>query len=361
MATSPKPIIIITKNIWSFMQYKQPLIVQELKKRIASGAYAGTLPTTLELAAEFDVNPKTMNKAMAQLVSAGLLERRKRSGTRVRTGSTADGGEQLVEVIFEGFSSIFSHPFWGVIWSSMVETLAAAGFRTVLNLLESEESTGLLKLDRFSMSASAGKILLGVNEQKLLDQVKKSGVPCIAACDPVEDAGFAHVTFDFTDGIRDAVDFLIARGRSRIAFIGQTQSYVNLIQLHKYNSYLKAIQKYHQIDPALIENVRPLEGLGAPALANILKRTVPDALIAAYDHQLPAMYRVLAEHGLELPVIGCDGLSLPQLPADRPVIFADRRLCGTLTAQNMVAAMASRRKPRSQTIPAEFRAGSMLQ
>ena len=37
------------------IEYKQPALVDELRRRIADGIYSGTLPTTLELAAEFDV------------------------------------------------------------------------------------------------------------------------------------------------------------------------------------------------------------------------------------------------------------------------------------------------------------------
>lgn len=65
------------------IEFKQPALVGELRRRIAEGVYSGTLPTTLELAAEFGVNPKTMNKTIAHLVADGLLERRRSSGTRI--------------------------------------------------------------------------------------------------------------------------------------------------------------------------------------------------------------------------------------------------------------------------------------
>ena len=77
-------------------------------------------------------------------------------------------------MIFEGFTTIFTHPFWGDIWSGMVEQLAAAGFRPVLNMLEAEPSSGTLDLTHFSLSAAAGRIVLGIASPELLNQVHKS-------------------------------------------------------------------------------------------------------------------------------------------------------------------------------------------
>ena len=65
------------------IEYKQPAIVAELRRRIQEGIYTSLLPTTAELAAEFGVNVKTMGKAIARLVAEGRLERRRHSGTRL--------------------------------------------------------------------------------------------------------------------------------------------------------------------------------------------------------------------------------------------------------------------------------------
>ena len=54
------------------IEYKQPAIVEEIRRRIRCGIYTGQLPTTAELAEEFGVNIKTMSKAVSQLVDAFL-------------------------------------------------------------------------------------------------------------------------------------------------------------------------------------------------------------------------------------------------------------------------------------------------
>ena len=335
---------------------KQPAIAAELRRRITDGLYTGLLPSSRELATEFGVNFKTIDKAVARLVAEGMLERRRRAGTRVAAapgGFRPDG--RLIEVIFEGFPSIFNHPFWGEIWSGLVGGLAAGGFRPVLNMLESDCETGLLRLDGFSMIRASGRVVLGIGEKRLLDRVAAERVPFITACDPVFDAAVPQVVFDFERGIRDAVDFLASHGCRRIAFIGQAQSYTDPGVLRKFDAYRRAIQNYFQLDPALVGHVRPLAGSGRDALARVLERTTPDALLAAYDHQLPGLLELLAERGIDIPVVGCDGLDLPGLPSPRPVVVAPRRRCGDLVAERLIAAITGGGKVRSAALPAVFR------
>jgi len=338
----------------TMIEYKQPQIVEELKRRIAEREYTMMLPTTAVLAAEFGVNIKTMNKAIAQLVTAGQLERRRRCGTMVKSMS-GTASAQLVEVIFEGFATIFTHPFWAEIWGGLVERLGAAGYHPVLTMLESDPETGLLKLDRFKLCDSAGKVVLGISEKRLLDMVRAAKVPFITACDELDDPGVPSVYFDFTAGIGAAIDYLHRQRCWKIAFIGQTQSFVNPMQLQKFNCYLRAVQKYAQIDPRLVANVRPLTELGASGMLAILKQTRPDAVLAAYDHQLPGILSVLRERNLEIPVIGCDGLTMPELPSDRHVVSVPRRQCGSLAAELLLKALKDGTKIHRRGLPATFR------
>ncbi|MDD3885949.1 MAG: GntR family transcriptional regulator [Victivallaceae bacterium] len=336
------------------MENKQPAIAAELRRRIVSGAYPNGLPGSIALAREFGVNFKTVDKALARLTAEGLIERRRRAGTRVRNGG-AIAGNRCIEVIFEGFTSVLSHPFWSDVWLGMVEKLNFYGYRPVLNMLSSDPVTGLLRLDDFAMCDAAGRILLGVSERRLIDAVRNSGVRFITACDPVGDPAIPQVSFDFTSGIGEAVDFLSARGCERIAFVGETSSLVDEGVLQKFAAYRRAVQKYRQLDPALLANTRPLAGGAAGAVDEMLRRVAPDALIAAYDHQLPEIIEGLRRAGLDIPVIGCDGIEVPGVPSLRPVVTAPRRQCGALAAELLIEAIEKRREVRSMRLQARFR------
>lgn len=58
----------------------------ELLRRITEGIWApgATVPGEVELAAEFQVARATVNRAMRELTEEGILERRRKAGTRVR-------------------------------------------------------------------------------------------------------------------------------------------------------------------------------------------------------------------------------------------------------------------------------------
>ncbi len=337
------------------MEYKQQEIIKVLRERIASGRYTDLLPRAVDLAAEFQVNVKTVNKAVGQLAEEGILERKRHSGTRIVRDKTAVS-DTVIEVLFDGFTSIFTHPFWHAIWDAMIRKLSLEGYKTILTMLDSAPETGLLKLDELSFFPAAGRVILGAGEKVLLDRAAEMRVPFLTACDPLDPA-IPQISFDFTEGIRNAVIYLHDRGCRRVGFIGQTQSFIHPNQLNKFNAYLGAEQNFGQIDAALIGSTRPTMGGGAKALDEMLKHARPDALIAAYDHQLPEILQVLKERSLVIPVIGCDGLELPGFPADRLQVKAPLRECGRLVAEKLVQAIHTRKRPGSVILKARFENG----
>jgi len=337
------------------MEYKQPFLVDELKSRISSGVYSDMLPHTEVLAKEFGVNIKTMAKAIHQLVEAGLLERRRHCGTRIRRNFVeASAGDPMVEVIFEGFTTIFTHPFWGGIWDGLVSRLSRSGYRPVLHMLNVDPQTGMLDMSSFSLNQAVGRILLGIFDKRIFDAVQSSGVPFVSACDAVNLSGVPQVTFDFTYGIQKAVDYLTDRGHRRIAFIGQINPDSPIQIPHKYLAYRKAMENNGFSEFMNAENTSPLERSASGALERLLSRSKPDALIAAYDHQLPGILEALRFRSLKLPVIGCDGLSLEQLPFKRHMVKAPLNECGEAAARQLITAIVRSRPPASLSLPALF-------
>ncbi|RUW42309.1 GntR family transcriptional regulator, partial [Mesorhizobium sp. M8A.F.Ca.ET.021.01.1.1] len=61
-------------------------ILSDIREKILSGAWppGHRIPFEHELTAEYDCSRMTVNKALSQLAKAGLIERRRRSGSFVR-------------------------------------------------------------------------------------------------------------------------------------------------------------------------------------------------------------------------------------------------------------------------------------
>ncbi|HBT95437.1 MAG TPA: GntR family transcriptional regulator [Coriobacteriia bacterium] len=101
---------------WKF-QDNRPIyaqIVEEIQRRILSGAYAvgASLPSVRLLAVEANVNPNTMQKALAELENQGLLHTQRTSGRTVTTDERLimDLKERIasgyIEQFFEGMKSL---------------------------------------------------------------------------------------------------------------------------------------------------------------------------------------------------------------------------------------------------------------
>ena len=55
------------------MENKQSDIISVISQRIAEGTYTEKLPKSSELAAEFSVNIKTVNKALLRMAKRGVV------------------------------------------------------------------------------------------------------------------------------------------------------------------------------------------------------------------------------------------------------------------------------------------------
>ena len=337
------------------MENKQDFLISVIESRISDGTYTGSIPNGAELASEFNVNVKTVNKALARMVKRGLISRKRHVGTFVLKKEEPENPvPRMVEVLYEGFTAIFSHPFWGDIWDGMVTELACRKCRPVLNMLNADPETGLLNTDDIHLMPDTPKIILGISEQRLFNRLKEQNVPYIV-CEQVDDPETPQIVFDMQQAIEDAVRYLFDCGCRRIAFVGLTGSLVNPGQVQKYRWFIRALQRKCKIDPLLIADTRPLSGAGASAMRKILSRTTCDAVFAAYDHHLPDIYTVLDEYGLsDIPVIGCDGLSVSGVPEKRYAVVSPRRECGVMLAAGILDMLDGKSVPVQQVLTSRF-------
>lgn len=326
--------------------YKQGDIVAELERRIDAGTYRSGIPAGADLAAEFGVNIKTVNKAVNQLVEAGRLSRRRGVGTFVVSRSA---GDRQIEVLFEGYSTLFDHPFWGEIWNGCITRLIDYGYRPVLTRVRADDAGNLL-LNEFRFCRTEGKILFGITHPEFLRLVQEQNVPAVSAGDPLPDPDFLQVYFDYEPGIGEAMRFLVSRNCRRIAFLGEVRESFNPNLLNKFNAYRHALEALGLYDPDLTEHARPLPEAAGHALRVLLERTMPDALFIAGDHQVPYVEKVLKEKGMRLPVIGCDGLSF----ATWPTVALPRRAAGEAAARLLFSRLSGRISEDRAVLPSRF-------
>lgn len=312
---------------------RQPFLHEKLKARINAGKRGDLLPTAAELAGEFGVNIKTVNKVLNQLAAEGLVERKRRMGT-VILGKEDVPGKKIIEVVFSGFTEPFLHPFWGEVLDGIHSFLSETGYRIILNHIKSNPETHLFDISKIELSEAAGRITVGPCEKRLLDWIRAAKRPMIAAGDELADHEVPSVYFDFNKGISDAVNYLYRDRKCRkIAFIGHVRNLVNPAAQQKLYAYTLAYQQFEQLDLGLVQECWPILGKGKIAIEQLLARITPEALIVGSDLLVPEIAVILRERNIHIPIVGCDGVAPETQPDNYSVIQAPRRECGRIAAE----------------------------
>ncbi len=313
---------------------RQPLLHEKLRSRIAAGQCGDFLPTAAELAAEFGVNIKTVNKVLNQLAAAGLLERKRRVGTVILGNGEDAPARRIIEVVFSGFTDPFLHPFWGELLKGIHEVLSDSGYRMILNHIRSNPETHLFGIDGIELSEAQGRITVGPCEKRLLDWIKAAKRPMISTGDELADHEIPSVYFDFNKGISDVVHYLYRDRKCRkIAFIGHVRNLVNPAAQQKLYAYTLAYQQFEQLNLDLVQECWPILGKGKIAVEELLARITPEALIVGSDLLVPEIDAVLRERKIRIPIVGCDGVPPVPPPDDYSVVQAPRRECGRMAAE----------------------------
>ncbi len=335
------------------IENKQNGIVRILEQRIADGIYTNSLPKTGDLKEEFDVNLKTLNKAILRLVDRGLVYRKPGKGTFVAK-APEKVEDTLIELLFVGSSEMFIHPFYSDMWRGLLDGIEGAGYKLVLTSLEENEKRGGLKRVCQDTISSAAKILVGTNNAEQLKILKKSKVPILLVGEKTDLPDVVAVYTDIREAVSEAVRYLRKKRIDDIAFIGQTAADgEHLWNLDKFHSYLEEIQRKGGINSDLIINTPSFARFGYSSMKAILDKQIPQAVISAYDHLVPGIYEAIKERNLSIPddisVIGIDGLDLnlhPKLTS----IPVNRYQIGLTAGRQIVAMIRNPRKKYQSTI-----------
>lgn len=168
-------------------------------------------------------------------------------------------------------------------------------------------------VDGFIFSTALDKSELDIE----INEALSSGIPCLnllRSSDHEMDA----IVSDNLKGAKLAVEFLISKGKKRIAYLqGQTELRLYRTRLEGYRQQLK--ESGIDVDESLIWNgYENFEKVAIEkVITNIKNGIVPDAIFCASDHlSLDALYAV-TELGLKVPediaIIGFDNLPITEM------------------------------------------------
>lgn len=283
---------------------KQNKIIEILESRIRNQEYLEKLPKSKDLAAEFKVNFKTIDKALNKIAKKGLILRRRRAGTLIIDNNKSQiQNNNLIETLFIGSTEISLNPYYSEIWKGLLDGLSKTKYKLVLTMLEgSKDTTGLKKICR-EFTPSVAKILIGTNSPGQIDILKKQKEPFILVGEkPYDNTPAVHSSI--FKSLKHVFKKLSACGHKNIAYIGFTQSHENEIftDLGTFYAYISALKDvYGSIDYSLVLDTPSLADKGYSAMKSLLKHSNIDAVYVEFPNFCNGVYRAIKEHGLNIP------------------------------------------------------------
>lgn len=225
-----------------------------LEERVLSGHWpvGAQIPTEVELAAEFGCNRATISKAIAQLVLAGLVERRTKAGTRV-VRNTPVG--RRAEIELDAFAFIYPSDEHDSVWR-MLKGFQAAGRQASRRIVMLPSGTDYQKemelvgrLSEFDVKGAVVFPLLPTPADvvQFSNQLHASKLPIVLTEVSLPGLGCPTIVADAFHASYTMTRHLIAQGLKRIGFLA---NYARMPAVcEEYRGYLWALEEARLAPP----------------------------------------------------------------------------------------------------------------
>lgn len=325
---------------------KQKEILAALENAIKNGTYQDKLPPVNILADEFQINIRTLNKAVSSLVSRGLLLKKRGIGTFIKKR-----GSEKLRIQARFFCKDLFHQ---EVWRGISHVAEQAGCELFI--------TNKQEVD----PDYDGYIFMTNRDMKDYKNLLKNKIPFVVLED-IEDPEVPCVATDVYPLIYRLIRKMIKSGLRHVAYIGMTSSRELLTDIKKFHSYLEATDdELHGIDFSMVRHVWPEPENGYKAMKDILLRGGrPDAVFVSSDIMVDGVVRAAYEHMMEVPkhiqILGCDGINL-ELPYKIASVNVPRYEMGITAMQNLLDTInePGKRIIRKNRLEATFTPGDTL-
>lgn len=312
-------------------RYQQ--VCNDLIEQIQTGLLApdSKLPSDEELESKYQTSRITIQRALQEVVQAGLLRRVRGHGTYVLSpaglgpGTLAQDRESPVRFIAVIFPQGESHGAHNILMG-IEETFFEGGFLVgIKNSRESSRSERLI-LESLLGQRPSGVILFPSSESykntDLISRFLAQRIPLVMIDRKATFIETPFVACDNRDGARTLTDYLIAQGRRRIAFVCSSLDDISSEQ-ERFAGYCQSLTQAGlgvDMDLVLTTEVKGQERRdrsNEERLCEELLERNADAVFAVNDLWAIALTRQFRTSGIPVPqriaVVGFDDIEFAKL------------------------------------------------
>lgn len=314
---------------------------------------ASARPTLEEVALRAGVSRATVSRVvngsttvaprLREVVSRAIAELGYVPNQAARTLMTSRT-DTIALVASEPDARVFGDPFFSGIVRGVGQELAPSGLQLMLLMAQSHEDLG--RIERYLVSRHVdGVLLISEHGHDVLPRaLERTGVPLVIGGRPLDEGStHAYVDNDNLGGAAAAAEYLVSRGRTKIATItGPLDMSAGVDRLH---GFKRALGRRYRA--GRVEHGDFTQESGAAAVARLLHKAPDiDAIFVASDLMAMGALAGLRRAGRRVPddvaVIGFDDIAMAAV-ADPPLTTMRQRTVDQ--GRLMVRLLLARHRP----------------
>jgi LacI family transcriptional regulator len=308
-------------------QKKYLQIAERIRQGIVSGEYeeGQMIPTIRELAKEYGVNPQTVNKATAHLVSLGYLRSRQGAGSQVVIpGQTGLAGVyMLIDEHRSRYLNDLDDPrnYHGKdIYLTYLMRMSNEGRRSRFIVYGTEDTEPRAEI-REAIAEASGFLVQGTLPRTYADLLAQANTPAVLINrripGAIEQGRLASVLIG-VDKLESLVNYLVTLGHRKLLFVRSTEFEHNSVYDERLSAVMKALGEWnHEMDVELSEF--PFNA-NDPESSRLLREHIDQGFSAAVgynDGSALQLYPIIQRMGLvvgsDFSVCGFDDISVARL------------------------------------------------
>jgi len=230
--------IIIKKGTVLHKKYED--IKEDIKRKILEGEYVLRLPGLRKLADEYDVNIRTIRKAIEKLEKDGVVEILSNRGILISDRKISTIG--IIGYFEENlFSEDKSAGYGETIFRYLVSAIEKKG--DILIYKKADLNLPYINILRNHRNNIDGLIIFVPTNKRKKEMINlsKKKIPYITIGNTFFESDINYIDTDNFSDTKEAVSYLIKKGHKKILFIGDTQD-TNVLKL-RLEGYKKALEE----------------------------------------------------------------------------------------------------------------------